>query len=29
MVKGLSVVEYSDGTVSGKIKEIWEEVIRC
>lgn len=28
MVKGLSVVEYSDGTVSKKIKEIWEEILR-
>ncbi len=26
MVKGLSVVEYSDGTVSREIKKIWEEI---
>ncbi len=27
MVEGLSVVEYSNGTVSKKIKEIWEEIV--
>ena len=26
MVKGLSVVEYSDGTVSGEIKKIWDRI---
>jgi MinD superfamily P-loop ATPase len=28
MVKGLSVVEYSDGTVSQEMKKIWEEILR-
>jgi len=28
MVEGLPVVEYSDGTVSRKIKEIWAEILK-
>jgi len=28
LVKGLPVVEYSDGTVSRKIKDIWEEILK-
>jgi len=28
MIKGLPVVEYSDGVVSRRIKEIWEQLIK-